>query len=74
MGVCFEKTDQLIWVDSASEPLSATSRYDSQFDSSRQATYEKAALSTVEGRKPRELYLPPEPDLLVRSVAIRFPL
>jgi hypothetical protein len=52
----------------------ARSSMDSQFDSSRQATHEKAALSEVEGMKPRERYLPPEPDLLVRAVAIRFPL
>jgi len=52
----------------------ARSSKDSQFDSSRQATHEKATLSTAEDRKPRERYLPPEPDLLVRAVAIRFPL
>jgi hypothetical protein len=52
----------------------ARSSMDSQFDSSRQAMYEKAALSEVEGRKSLERCLPPEPDLLVRAVAIRFPL
>lgn len=50
------------------------SSMDSQFDSSRHATYENAALSEVGGRKPREQYLALEPDLFVRAVAIRFPL
>ena len=53
----------------------AQSSTDSRFDSSRQPTYEKATLSTVEGRGgPQERYLLAESDLLVRAVAIRFPL
>jgi hypothetical protein len=64
----------MTWTKISPNRTLARGSKDSHFGSSRQRTYEKATLSAVEGRGPHKRYLLPKTDLLVRAVAIRFPL